>query len=171
MVIAVPFQYQTSPYPCVDADGFRGCGAKSGEPCVIRPGGGRLPEGKVRATMHSHRRREMPSAPLGEEYPDLLDGVRAPLPQPQPAPVVNEHSPIVPQVIEDLNTRAVAGRLKYGTTLQPFNGRDPARDAYEEAQDMTLYLKQFVIERAAMLAELESLRAEVATLRLQYTRP
>jgi hypothetical protein len=139
----------TSAHPCPPQP--TGCGAAPHEPCAILPRDGvehpNPRAGQVRLTMHVIRPRS------GERPPDK-----------QPKPKPNDHQLIVPQVINDLQNRAVAGQLKYGVMLQPFNGRDPARDAYEEAQDMTLYLKQLVIERTAMVAEIEQLRAEVARL-------
>ena len=40
------------------------------------------------------------------------------------------------------------GREKYHTPLQPFNGRDPLIDAYQEALDLAVYLRQAIYERA-----------------------
>jgi hypothetical protein len=39
------------------------------------------------------------------------------------------------------------GIAKYGTPLQTFNGRDPLIDAYQEALDLAVYLKQAIMER------------------------
>lgn len=44
-------------------------------------------------------------------------------------------------VIADILRRDVAGAHKYGTRLQPFNGRDYTLDAYEEALDLVVYLR------------------------------
>lgn len=67
----------------------------------------------------------------------------------QPTPKPNDTQPIHEQVIEDLKRRAEAGKKNYGTYLQVNNGRDSLLDAYEEAQDLTLYLKQAILERDA----------------------
>lgn len=64
----------------------------------------------------------------------------------QPKPVVNEQALIVNKVIEDLNLRKEVGIQRYGVALQPFNGRNALQDAYEEALDLTQYLKQVIIE-------------------------
>lgn len=56
-------------------------------------------------------------------------------------------APILPLVIADLEDRAAAGIMTYGTLLRPFNGRDALKDAYEEALDLAMYLKQAMIER------------------------
>lgn len=39
----------------------------------------------------------------------------------------------------------------YGRPLETFNGRNPAQDAYEEALDLAVYLRQLLEERAVML--------------------
>lgn len=67
----------------------------------------------------------------------------------QPTPKPNNTQPIHEQVIEDLRRRAETGKQNYGTYLQTNNGRDSLLDAYEEAQDLALYLKQAILERDA----------------------
>lgn len=49
----------------------------------------------------------------------------------------------------DLETRELIGIERYGTPLQPHNGRDALRDAYEEALDLACYLRQAIAERDA----------------------
>jgi hypothetical protein len=51
------------------------------------------------------------------------------------------------EVIEDMHERRKVGMQRYGTPLQVFNGRDPLVDAYQEALDLVVYLKQALIER------------------------
>jgi hypothetical protein len=41
------------------------------------------------------------------------------------------------------------GREKYGTPLQPHNGRDSLVDAYQEALDLCVYLRNEIEERKA----------------------
>lgn len=60
----------------------------------------------------------------------------------QPAPIPNQGPRVLDLVLADLKARAEAGRAKYGTYLQPNNGRDALRDAYEEALDLAMYLRQ-----------------------------
>jgi hypothetical protein len=50
-------------------------------------------------------------------------------------------------VREDLEERERVGIERYGTSLQPHNGRDALRDAYEEALDLACYLRQAMAER------------------------
>lgn len=70
-------------------------------------------------------------------------------PEDQPLPVKNDREYVQTTVIRDLETRTAVGIERYGTGLQPFNGRDALRDAYEEALDLAVYLKQVLIERDA----------------------
>lgn len=54
------------------------------------------------------------------------------------------------QVIADLEERKKLGLRKYGTLLQPNNGRDALRDAYEEVLDLCCYLAQVLTERSSL---------------------
>jgi hypothetical protein len=45
-------------------------------------------------------------------------------------------------VIADVEARKAIGLAKYGTLLQPFNGRNALVDAYQEAGDLVQYLRQ-----------------------------
>jgi hypothetical protein len=70
----------------------------------------------------------------------------------QPLPIVNDSPDIQSQVIADITARREVGIERYGTALQPRNGRDALRDAYEEALDLCMYLKQIMVERDAVPA-------------------
>lgn len=50
-------------------------------------------------------------------------------------------------VVEDMKARAELGKERYGSYLYPYNGRDALQDAYEEALDQCMYLKQAIVER------------------------
>lgn len=65
----------------------------------------------------------------------------------QPLPVKNNERDIQSRDISDIVARRKVGIERYGTALQPFNGRDALRDAYEEAMDLCMYLKQMLVER------------------------
>lgn len=56
-------------------------------------------------------------------------------------------SPVMDRVIEDLRDRDRVGRETYGTSLWPYNGRDALWDAYCEALDLAMYLRQALDER------------------------
>lgn len=73
------------------------------------------------------------------------------MPSEQPMPTPNEHPSIQGLVRADLETREQIGIQRYGTALQPHNGRDALRDAYEEALDLACYLKQALIERGEVV--------------------
>lgn len=49
-------------------------------------------------------------------------------------------------VIEDMRARDAIGTHKYGVPLRPHNGRNSLQDAYEEALDLAVYLKNAIIE-------------------------
>ncbi len=66
---------------------------------------------------------------------------------PQPAPTPNNFPRIVDLVVDDLYQRADMGLQKYGVPLQPFNGRDPEIDEYQELMDSLLYRRQRIYER------------------------
>lgn len=67
----------------------------------------------------------------------------------QPPPVKNERPAIWDLVISDMKARDQVGRERYGTPLQPHNGRDALVDAYQEALDLVVYLRQAIEERSA----------------------
>ena len=64
-----------------------------------------------------------------------------PLPQTSTGPSIHE------MLAVDIAGRQALGVRKYGTALQPHNGRDALRDAYEEALDLAAYLRQALYER------------------------
>jgi hypothetical protein len=74
----------------------------------------------------------------------------------EPPPVVNGHSPCYleyaarfegnPRIQADIVARAQQGFLKYGTYLQPFNGRNVKMDIYQELLDAGQYFEQLLAE-------------------------
>ncbi len=50
-----------------------------------------------------------------------------------------------------LADRAAAGRRKYGTPLQTFNGRQGTRDSLDEAADLCMYMMQVAMEYRDMV--------------------
>lgn len=65
----------------------------------------------------------------------------------QPMPTPNDKPAVWPLVMGDMQARHNLGIKRYGTPLQPFNGRDALRDAYEEALDLAVYLRTAIFER------------------------
>jgi NTP pyrophosphatase (non-canonical NTP hydrolase) len=67
----------------------------------------------------------------------------------EPDPIANNQPAVWGLVVEDMQARDVMGREKYGTPLQPFNGRDALWDAYQEVLDLSVYLRQAIFEKEA----------------------
>ena len=65
----------------------------------------------------------------------------------QPMPTKNDSTPIVDLVVTDIINRKQEGIKRYGTPLQANNGRDALLDAYEEALDLAIYLRQVIEEQ------------------------
>ena len=65
----------------------------------------------------------------------------------QAEPMANNMPAVWPMVIRDMMDRDAEGRRKYGVPLQPHNGRDVLVDAYQEALDLCVYLRQAIYER------------------------
>lgn len=73
---------------------------------------------------------------------------------PQPATPITDQPPPVPSsgdtwklVIADMIDRRDTGIARYGTPLQPDNGRDHLVDAYQEALDLCVYLRNEIERR------------------------
>ena len=64
----------------------------------------------------------------------------------QPAPKPGK-TPVWKTVIDDMEARDNLGFERYGTRLETHNGRDALLDAYEEALDLAVYLKQAILEK------------------------
>ena len=66
--------------------------------------------------------------------------------KPQPKPQ-GKGKVVINYVISDLLERAEVGKKKYGTYLETGNSRDALIDAYQEAMDLVMYLRQLILER------------------------
>lgn len=66
---------------------------------------------------------------------------------PQRRSLINQEPFIIDILITDLRARHEFGKIKYGTFLQPFNGRDSLLDAYQESLDLAGYLCQELYQR------------------------
>ena len=64
----------------------------------------------------------------------------------QPSPKANDLPAVWDLVVADMKARDAEGRRKYGVPLQPHNGRDVLVDAYQEALDLCVYLRQAIYE-------------------------
>jgi hypothetical protein len=67
--------------------------------------------------------------------------------QPAPSPEDPTKPGVWDLVVKDMHDRDDLGRRRYGTPLQPDNGRDAMIDAYQEALDLCVYLRQALYER------------------------
>jgi len=65
----------------------------------------------------------------------------------QPRPKKNKLPAVWDLVILDMNKRDKFGLERYGVRLQPHNGRNVLQDAYEEALDLVVYLRQAIYEQ------------------------
>lgn len=65
----------------------------------------------------------------------------------EPMPAKNNYPAIWDLVVEDIKERDVTGIKTYGTRLQPFNGRNALIDAYQEALDLVVYLRQAIYKQ------------------------
>lgn len=65
----------------------------------------------------------------------------------EPMPTINDGPNVQALVMADIRDRMALGIKRYGTVLQPHNGRNPLRDAYEEALDLAVYLRQALYEQ------------------------
>ena len=77
---------------------------------------------------------------MDSHYSDLFNAsVQEPAPK-------GEGTIIVDLVSNDLKIRAEVGKKKYGTYLRTENGRSALIDAYQEALDLCMYLRQRIEE-------------------------
>lgn len=65
----------------------------------------------------------------------------------QPAAKHNDSPCVWDLVLADMQELDQMGLRKHGTRLQANNGRDALVDAYQEALDLVVYLRQAILER------------------------
>jgi len=64
----------------------------------------------------------------------------------QPEPT-GDGTEVWPLVVADMHARNALGIKRYRTPLRAGNGRDALVDAYQEALDLAVYLRQAIAER------------------------
>lgn len=112
--------------------------------------------------VHAHGYRNLPycgsnycegsgDRPEGQPSLKALIEVLKSRPGDQPLPTTNDQPYVQDQVMAFIERRKQVGIQRYGTALQPFNGRDALVDALEEAVDLCQYLAQLIIERDGKL--------------------
>jgi hypothetical protein len=65
----------------------------------------------------------------------------------QELPKPNNKPAIQDLVLQDMLARKMIGQQRYGTPLQPHNGRDMMQDLYEELLDACNYIRGMIYER------------------------
>lgn len=79
--------------------------------------------------------------------------------KPEPPPIVMAGKPATwDLVVDDMRERDRQGRAKYGTPLQPHNGRNNLVDAYQEVLDLAVYLRNEIEEKRKEYQMRERLR-------------
>lgn len=84
---------------------------------------------------------------IGPDGEPVGDALPMTVPEDQPPPTPNTAVPVWELVVADMQERNRVGIERYGTPLQVFNGRDALQDAYFEALDLVVYLRQAIEER------------------------
>lgn len=79
----------------------------------------------------------------------------------QALPVPNDHPDVTELVIADLRGRRERGVESYGTTLQPWNGRNALLDLYQELLDGAQYVRQRMEEDAHVVDAMFTTEAEL----------
>lgn len=73
------------------------------------------------------------------------------------------------ELIKDIQARNEKGRETYGVEMNPFDGRNSLRDAYEEILDCAAYLKKCLMETEEEEV-LEEIKRWIETRRKRETR-
>lgn len=85
---------------------------------------------------------------LRKENDVLMNKLRAKMINEKQQPAVQNDGPAVwDLVMQDMHDRDKMGTRKHEKRLQPNNGRDALVDAYQEALDLVVYLRQEIYER------------------------
>ncbi len=82
----------------------------------------------------------------------------------QPMPTANNEPAVWDLVMADFKNRDRIGVARYHVRLQPFNGRDYCRDAYEELLDGAVYIRGLMYERQHQMAAGRALYSALAAL-------
>lgn len=68
---------------------------------------------------------------------------------------------LTPELVDAMMARRLVGIQRYGTPLQPFNGRDAIRDTREELLDAIVYLEQAAPEGLILAPEATEMQADL----------
>lgn len=109
------------------------------------------PEGNARSMSGVHSNGDMET--LLDELNDIDESIFGDVFIPKDAATAKQQAPkgsgnpILGMVLADLTNRALEGMEKYGEPLLAHNGRNPLWDAYQEALDLAMYLRQAIEEQ------------------------
>jgi hypothetical protein len=70
-------------------------------------------------------------------------------------------------VCADIEARVAKGEQTYGQRLQTNNGRDAMIDAYQEALDLAIYLRQHISQLTTALDQLEKAKKALREIQLK----
>lgn len=94
------------------------------------------------------------------------------LSKPEPPPRHNDNPSCHDLVVADMRERKQFGLKKYGTPLQPENGRNFLVDAYQEVLDLAVYLRGAIYEQENKRLTIEGVAVRTARgLVLTMPRP
>lgn len=80
-------------------------------------------------------------------YPPMQSNQKPQREGDQQLPKPNNKPAIQDLVMQDMLARKLLGQQRYGTPLQPHNGRDMMQDLYEELLDACNYIRGAIYER------------------------
>ncbi|WP_294637377.1 hypothetical protein [uncultured Aquabacterium sp.] len=83
------------------------------------------------------------------ELADYVEQQASPATVQQPAPLASDGPATWDLVVKDMQARDKLGRARYGTPLQPNNGRKSLVDAYQEVLDLAAYMRNAIEEQDA----------------------
>jgi len=104
------------------------------------------PGGVIRLGPHPRRAKSLAKPGAAWNGRRMMERGPNPAATAQPPPVPGGVR-VIDLVRQDLDDRAAMGLAKYGTELYTHNGRDALIDAYQEALDQCMYLRQLIGER------------------------
>lgn len=117
----------------------------------------RVADLEVALAQHTHEDGQAVRHPKEPFYAPASDWAAAPTVEDQPPPEPNDLPHVADLVLADIAERKRVGIERYGTPLQPRNGRRALIDAYQEALDLVLYLRQAIWEQDNLVQTLEHL--------------
>jgi hypothetical protein len=104
----------------------------------LKPGSER---GEQWAKARAAKSEPMPRKGQADIWPLVVDDIKS---------LEHYQSKMLSLVINDMESRVEVGQNKYGVVLQSHNGRYAIMDAYQEAIDLAMYLRQSIAEGSGL---------------------